>query len=291
MIPDQTLQNLTGFRWIENGQSNLSGQVLELFRALDGMFLRLAERVQAEEFQFPTFIRASELRKLDYFKSFPHLITFPVTLEDSDANLKKFIDGAKCDEEGRMHLTEMAPLCDCLTPAACYHFYIHFQNQKISKPLFLTTRNNCFRREKYYSPLQRQWNFNMREVVCIGTADEVKGFLAQYKQLMTEKFVQLGLDISWEIATDPFFDPGENPKFIMQQIDPVKEEMIYQKNLSIGSVNFHKNYFGETFAIERDGEPAFSGCVAFGMERWIYAIVARYGIDAAKWPWAEIKNG
>jgi hypothetical protein len=131
----------------------------------------------------------------------------------------------------------------------------------------------------------------MREVVCIGTADEVKGFLAQYKQLMTEKFVQLGLDISWEIATDPFFDPGENPKFIMQQIDPVKEEMIYQKNLSIGSVNFHKNYFGETFAIERDGEPAFSGCVAFGMERWIYAIVTRYGIDAAKWPWAEIKNG
>ena len=51
MITENPLQHLTGFRWIENGQSNLSGQVLKLFQALDAMFLRLASQVRAEEFQ------------------------------------------------------------------------------------------------------------------------------------------------------------------------------------------------------------------------------------------------
>jgi seryl-tRNA synthetase len=282
---------LQGYRWIENGQSSFSGPTLQLFQALDEMFMKLAEKVQAESFQFPTFIRASELQKLDYFKSFPHLITFPVALDDGEENLKKFIEGERCDQKGQVHPTKLAPLCDCLTPAACYHFYIHFQNSQLTQPLYLTTRAHCYRREKYYAPLQRQWNFNMREIVCIGSASEVKDFLSQYKELLTKKFQDLNLQISWELATDPFFNPSENPKYLMQQIDPVKEEMIYQQKLSIGSVNFHKNYFGENFSIERSNEAAFSGCVAFGIERWIYAIVTTYGLDAEKWPWAEIQNG
>ncbi|MGZ3768621.1 MAG: hypothetical protein ACXVCR_01235 [Bdellovibrio sp.] len=284
------IEELPGYKWIENGQSNLTGPALELFRALDNMFLKLAEKVSAQEHQFPTFIRASELKKLDYFSSFPHLITFPVTLANKEDNLKEFIQGKKCDADGHLHLTETSPICDCLTPAACYHFYIHYQNQELEKTLFLTTRANCYRREEYYAPLQRQWNFNMREIVALGEMEEVKAFLSKYKELVTQKLKSLTLPVEWEIATDPFFDPTKNPKFLMQQLDPVKQEMIFNKSLSIGSINFHKNYFGDAFSITHQGQSAFSGCIAFGLERWIFAIVSKYGLDPKDWPWAEVQN-
>ncbi len=284
----KNLMEVPGYKWIENGQSNLSGPVLDLFFELDSMFLRLANKVQAQAFQFPPFIRAEELNKLDYFKSFPHLITFPTALKDTKENLEQFTDGPRCDPNGNLHLTEMDPVCDCLTPAACYHFYIHFQNQNLTETKYLTTRAHCFRREKYYAPLQRQWAFNMREIVCIGPHDEVKSFVGQYRDLVTEKFKKLKLDISWDVATDPFFNPESNPKFIMQTLDPVKHEMIFNKNLSIGSTNFHKNYFGESFNIKFRGETAFSACVAFGLERWIFAIINQYGADPNAWPLKEI---
>jgi hypothetical protein len=60
--------------------------------------------------------------------------------------------------------------------------------------------------------------------------------------------------------------------------------MVFQGRLAIGSVNFHRNYFGEAFEISRDGREAFSGCVAFGLERWIYAFLERFGMNESDWP-------
>jgi hypothetical protein len=60
--------------------------------------------------------------------------------------------------------------------------------------------------------------------------------------------------------------------------------MVFREGLAIGSVNFHRNYFGEAFGISREGKEAFSGCVAFGIERWIYAWLTRFGPRAKDWP-------
>ena len=60
--------------------------------------------------------------------------------------------------------------------------------------------------------------------------------------------------------------------------------MVFADHLAIGSVNFHRNYFGEAFGITRDGQEAYSGCVAFGVERWLYAWLAHFGTDEAGWP-------
>jgi seryl-tRNA synthetase len=287
-LPD--LKSLPDYRWIPNGQSNLSGDLLKLYQSLDTLFLSWATRVSAKDHQFPVFIQARELQRLDYFRSFPHLISFPVYLSRNDENLRRFTEGKRVDEEGAVQLTDIAPIHDCLTPAACYHFYIHYQGQALKAPLYLTTRANCFRREDHYLPLQRQWNFGMREIICIGTAEEVKPFLENYREFLTETFQKLGLPVKWDVATDPFFDPTQSPKHLMQQLDPVKYEMIYDGELSIGSTNYHRNYFGEAFQITRDGEDAFSGCVAFGLERWVFAILNEYGADPKNWP-KEIVGG
>ncbi len=277
------IAELQDYRWIDNGQSNLCGSLLRLFQELDRFFVRLGSECGATEYQFPTFIRAVELRKLDYFRSFPHLITFPVVLSPEDENIRTFIDGGMTDENSNLKLTQTSPICDCLTPAACYHFYIHHQGQRLAQARYMTTRANCYRRETHYLPLQRQWNFNMREIVCLGTPDEVKNFLGRYRERVSALFELLGWPISWDVATDPFFDPTRNAKFLLQTLDPVKTEMVYQGNLSIGSINYHRNYFGEAFQIQRDGEDAFSGCVAFGMERWIFTTLNQYGTNERDW--------
>ncbi|HEY9713642.1 MAG TPA: hypothetical protein V6C72_09235, partial [Chroococcales cyanobacterium] len=61
-------------KWMENGQSVLSGKALHLYRRLDQLFFEWAEDWGAESYLFPTFLPASELNKLDYFHSFPHLV-------------------------------------------------------------------------------------------------------------------------------------------------------------------------------------------------------------------------
>jgi seryl-tRNA synthetase len=277
-------EDLRGYRWLENGQSALSGNLLELYRRLDRLFLSWAAECNAEEYRFPTFIPARELARLDYFRSFPHLVTFPVVLDPGEENLKRFSEGAPLDTEGGIQLTDAAPIRDVLTPAACYHFYIQFQGEQLDSPRYVTTRATCFRREASYSPLERQWSFSMREIVCLGTADEVKHFLRRYQDRIERFLGRIGLPVEWKNATDPFFNPSRNPKYVLQKLDPVKTEMVYRTGLAIGSINFHRNYFGEAFQISRESKEAFSGCVAFGVERWIYAFLNQFGLNESQWP-------
>lgn len=274
--------DVAGLTWLASGQSALSGDLLELDGRLDGVFRGWADQQGATPYQVPTFIAVADLARLDYFHSFPHLVTFPVSLEASADNLARFAGQPAAG--GEVRLTETSPVRDVLTPAACYHFYSLLRGRTLSGPVYLTTRATCFRREAYYAPLERQWSFSMREIVCLGTADEVKGFLDAEQARVAAFAARLGLPLAFQNATDPFFNPSRNPKYLMQKLEPVKTEMVFQGRLAIGSLNFHRNYFGEAFEIRRDGGEVFSGCVAFGIERWIAAIVRQFGPKAGDWP-------
>ena len=55
--------------------------------------------------------------------------------------------------------------------------------------------------------------------------------------------------------------------------------------LAIASFNDHELFFGDAFGISlADGMPAWTGCVAFGLERWLLAVLASYGVDPRNWP-------
>lgn len=272
--------SLSGLTWHENGQSSLSGKLLRLLRHLDAMVLALACDLPLAEYRFPPFIAAEKLQKLDYFKNFPHLITMPVVPEKS--SLEAFA-GAPLSADGSINLPPCCPPKEVLTPAACYHFYSELEGRRLSEPLYLTTLATCFRREAEYIPLQRQWAFSMREVVCIGNLVEVNDFLDRFRLVLELFFQERNWPVVFKTATDPFFNPSSNSKYLLQKLDPVKHEMVYRDELAIGSINFHRNYFGDAFKITRDGEEAFSACVAFGLERWIYAMLNEYGENEQAW--------
>ena len=162
-------------RW-RGDQAALSGSLLSLYRRLDAVFARLGSLEHALEIQYPVLIGAEHLARLDYFRSFPHMCTFACNLDRSDENLKAFARGPGMSEtDGGVSLTRLAPVTHVLTPAACYHVYVDRAGDDLPAFTSVTTRAACFRRETYYAPLERQWSFGMREVVGLGTADEVKG--------------------------------------------------------------------------------------------------------------------
>jgi seryl-tRNA synthetase len=263
-------------RWHASGQASLSGDLLRLAGQADAAFVQLASVWRAEPERHPATLPASVLRRTGYLRSFPHQATFAVGLDP--AALSAF--GGDPDQDPRPFL---GPATEILTPAACYHLYPAHEAQALTEPLYLTTANTCYRREAAYVPLRRQWSFTMREIVCLGTAEETALFAQKTTEAVTRLLELAGLSVDWEHATDPFFQPERNPAYLLQKLSPVKREAIYQ-DLAISSVNLHHEHFGEAFGITRAGEAAHSACVAFGLERWLFAILDTHGEDHRSWP-------
>ena len=277
-----------GVGWDGAGNVTLSGALLELADRLDADFVALAAAWGAVEMRFPTLIAAAELERIDYFRSFPHLATYAACLAGDEANVAAFTAGDPV-VDGAIRLTQLAPVRHVLTPAACYHLYAQHRGQSFEGPRYFTTKCACFRRETHYIPLERQWGFSMREIVCLGTAQETHDFVREATAAVDAYVAQLGLATRWELATDPFFQASKNPQYLMQRIDPTKHELLYDDRLAIASTNVHHDHFGRAFDMTRtqpdgDGEPLFTACVAFGVERWLAAIIGTFGDDESSWP-------
>ena len=279
------LVDVPGLRWTDNGSATLSEPLLGLADRLDRRFVAMAAHWQADELRFPPFISAAELERIDYFRSFPHLATFPVCLDHDEAGLARFTAGDPVGPDGRIALGALAPSHDVLTPAACYHLYAHHRGLRFEGCRHFTTKATCFRRESHYLPLERQWSFTMREIVCMGTARETAAFLDRAAALLDDFVADLGLRLDWAPATDPFFRPSSNPQYLMQRVHPTKHELLFDDRLAIASRNLHHDHFGRAFSIEAaGGEPVHTACMAFGIERWLAVFVRSFGADPAGWP-------
>ncbi len=275
--------DVDGLQVTKDNQTILGSTVLRLADDIDRLFTHWARHFGAEEQRYPPLLSVAELDKLEYFKSFPHQAIFPVSLSTDDENLNQFANDP-VSPEGRLQLTETAPVCHCLAPAACFPIYMSLAGQDLPATKFVTVRSLCFRKEGSVTPLTRQTTFSMREVVCIGAQEEVQLFLEQFRNLVEAFFERWKLPIKLERATDPFFNAPTNRKYIMQKVAPLKHEMVYNGHLATGSINFHQNSFGETFDISCKGSPVYSGCVAFGIERWLFAFLEHFGSKPKGWP-------
>jgi len=229
-------------------------------------------------------ISARSLVPIAYLKSFPHLATFVTSCARREESLKSLADECAVAEQIPVCHDRMEPAEQLLTPAACYHFYPRFAGRRLASPLFVTTHCQCHRREDNYLPLQRQWCFEMREIVCIGDSTTIERFTEDCRERIETLVDRLCLDAVWQTATDPFFDPLTDPKALAQLLEPTKKELCTRDRLAIVSINKHRSFFGECYDIRLDDKAAHSACIAFGIERWLYAMIQVHGGDAATWP-------
>lgn len=261
------------------GLATLEPAQLALRDALDGVFAGWGEAAGADRMSFPALLRADDLAKFDYWSNFPHLALLAAGVrEQSQAALADAPSHAEVPAEA------LAPAQYVLPSATCYAAYLHLAGRQLAAPLRITAVGTCFRREEYYDGLRRLLGFSMREIVCVGDRDTVLAHATAFKQRVREFAERLGLPLTVQAATDPFFQK-DAARGLMQQLFPVKEEFVFGDSLAIASVNFHRNFFGERCAITLpDGGPAFTSCVAFGLERWLAALAEHFGPQAPDLP-------
>jgi acyl carrier protein len=233
-----------------DGLFALDHDAVTIVEEVDAAIVAWARERGARSERHADLVRPADLDRMSYFDSFPHLAHRVTPWQD---------------ETG-----EEAPLA--LTSAACYPVYFARTGTTPTGGLELVTvRAVCRRRETHYEPLRRQREFQMREVVAVGDAPDVEVFLEQAAAFLEGLAARFGIPAGLEVATDPFFRK-DDPRLVAQRLFPTKRELVDDTGLAIGSVNYHRNFFGECCAIDRDGTPAHTACVAFGLERWVDAV-------------------
>lgn len=255
------LENLNEVFNLGVGQVGYRGIFLKLIRFFDNKFLQLAIKYNATEVIYPTIIPKEVLEKSDYFTSFPKIAT----------------------KINRNHF---------LTPALCFHSYQQLENMILEKsPVVITTVGKCFRLEnEAYKSLERLWDFTMREIICIGTYEDVEKLRSLLIQSLLEFSETLQLQGTFVKASDPFFTSDANKgKRILQKLKPLKFELRLSINktetLAVSSFNHHESFFGECFNIKlSNSEIASTSCIAFGLERWVFAFLTQYGLNHKSYP-------
>ncbi|CBG67385.1 MULTISPECIES: hypothetical protein [Streptomyces] len=261
----------------DNGLSTLDGGQLRLLRAVDSVFRRLADGWDAPEFRYPFLMRCQDLDRFDYYDNFPHLGLTATRLDPERVGPLLAESSRPVD---RIPTDVMEPSGFALPSAACYAVYVDLAGTAVpAEGTTRTTVGTCFRNENHYDGLQRLLGFSMREIVHVGPEDGAKNHLQRAKDAVLVLCAELGLDVRVEVATDPFFDKNSG-KAKMQRLFPVKEEFVVE-GLAIGSVNYHRNFFGERCAIQAGDATAHTSCLAFGLERWVHTLTQRFGGVAA----------
>lgn len=229
-----------------------------LIRALQSRLREMALAAGAEERMFPTVIAAEILDRSEYFQSFPQ----SASAVNSPNKTGSYF----------------------LSPAVCYHCYQLLMNSALAGDTLLTCQGRCFRAESAND--SHLWEFTMREIVFLGSDGFVRAQCDAWRQRTARWAAQLGLTAKLAPATDPFFVGETRGKKLLQQIRELKYELtapgLVGTDIPLASFNLHERFFTSRFEVTLTaGEPAYSGCAAFGIERWCMALMAQHGVNEA----------
>lgn len=281
--------------WInKDGQVVLGDKLIRLRKNLDKKFMEMGIEYDVCELSLPTFMPKSFFEKNWYFLQYPNHIVFPMTLEENSQVINSFKDSVN-PKTGKVE--EIKPYLgntkEVLSPATCFHIhnFIEEHPETLDKYRHFTAVSNCFRYESTNTfTIERTNTFHMRELVFYGPEKEVDSILENYGRVLAEmlnkwKIKGLALD-----ANDPFYMRmlPEGTDYYLPKVKKweIRLELPYSNSdMACASFNRHGNFFLKNAgAITDDKKDWVSGCMAFGLERWIWAILCQHGTDIDKWP-------
>ena len=269
------------------GMIGLRGNVLTLLRRIEHEISLLARVDAPEEWSAPPAVAMHTLERAEYFASFPFWLTAASHLPDDEPTLETI---ARADDHVSAARDALRPSPLAMQPALCYHIYERLAGRRLTTTRIITLSGTCWRHEgARLAPLERQWAFTMRELVCLGTTEDVEDFRQRGMRAAGALATRLDLDAGFLVATDPFFAPTARGKAVLQRVKALKHELALpiggERSTAAASFNNHERFFGERFGITLEsGEPASTACVAFGLERWLLAFLVAHGIERVAWP-------
>lgn len=268
-----------------------------LVQFLDSYIVRhIARAFNAEHETYPAVIHGSTLNKTQHFTSFPEHIQFVTHLREDLDVIEQFShsvrDAGGWNESTRFSFDASASRSRMMiNPATCYHCYEGLQHEHLEGDgKIVTAVSKCHRYEsRNHQDFGRLLDFTMREVIFVGKPDFVKNNRLQSIEMLKQLVARWEIDCHLENANDPFFTSDFEVKASFQRQQEMKYELraripYLDTTISISSSNFHSNTFGKAFEITAGSRPAVTGCLAFGLERFILAFLAQYGLDESAWP-------
>jgi hypothetical protein len=280
------------------GQVSLKEPYCDLLGLLDELFEGLSRQVfKAEAYTFPTLLRTDVLRTAGYFDSFPNLLMFVTRLRTAVENFSRFkAELFKLDEFERTSTSLLQFLSDtdyALPPTMCYYVYDMYSGKDQIDNVVITAKGKSFRYEsKYQKPLQRLWDFTIRETVFMGDVDFVRQGVQNYRIATTWLMELLEIRGYCETASDPFFLTDNAPNRVnTQKMLGSKFELRLRLNpeetIAAASFNLHSQYIARRFRLYKDkscDEYIYTGCIGVGVERLLFTFLCQHGLDSRCWP-------
>jgi seryl-tRNA synthetase len=259
----------------------------QVIESLSALITRYREP-NTEILRFPPVMSRGQLQRSGYLHSFPHLLGCVSCLHGEESDIRDLVEGREPDRDwiAGLSATDLV-----LTPAACYPLYplVAARGQVPAKGLLFDVASYCFRRERSFE-IDRLQAFQMREWVCVGTAEQAIDFRAQWRSWAEGLAQRLAVPYRVAPASDPFFGRAGKLMAMSQLERSLKFELlipVHAEELPTAcmSFNYHQDHFGTTWGLATDaGEVAHTACVAFGMDRLALALFATHGLDLQRWP-------
>ena len=189
-------------------------------------------------------------------------------------------------------VSDMATPDTCLSPATCYHVY-HLHSGKIV-PAAGTVHGvcgKCFRFESTNtSDLRRLWDFTMREVVFMGTREQVsqqRESASNGRPISRRASARIGNPNGQRSVLRRARCDGEDV-FSAQLRNEVRDCGAVAGRPATGdriARTITPTFLaGRSTCSVEGGGFMHSVCIAFGIERCVYAFLRQHGTDPARWP-------
>lgn len=272
------------------GRFVYAGLMQKLMTALDGVLFDYALSTAAEPQSYPTTVSTESLVRSGYLKAFPQHALFAAPAAFSQESLSKI---GQCrgvtDLESLWSAKALGAHDQILSPTVCYHCMEALQGTHLSASRAFTALGTCHRFEVISNDrLDRLQTFRMREIIGFGDPTYIAEMLDKALDWTSALLKRWGIAHRATTATDPFFAGAVGNKQYFQSIFALKRELRVHVHcsdqwLSIASFNNHQRSLTSAFEIT-GGDGLNSGCVGWGYERLIYALLAQFGTDEARWP-------
>ena len=277
--------------YFDDGMMSLSKQSRFLYNFFDEKFTELLyESFEKRDCEiitklYPVLLPIESYKKTGYLKRTPQYSMFCCSLYEDFKYLNSIGEIENNEYREVMNNPEYA-----LSPSACFHVYEELKNEKLACNTVVTFTQSVFRNEGRFNfkEFGRMRDYHVREIVFIGDMD----FVSNSREIMIDKikeFIEIiKLDASITVASDPFILPKMQKFKKLQVIDNSKYELRLSyndnKDMSVGSFNLHGTAFTQPFNISVEGKETVTGCIGFGLERFVLSFLSQYGEDDNQWP-------
>jgi len=275
-----------------HGKFVYRGDFLRVFQALDAKILAFCKAQGALEEIYPSTVKVQSLLDSGYLRSTPHLAYFvaPAHL-DVKCLLELGSTDVLSETNRKTTVQNLGVPREILAPTVCYHAFESRYDTIVNREL-VTAINKCYRHEPVnVRGLERLTTYWMRELMVFNDASSVERILAASLDWTSSLLDEFGVSYSVVTASDPFFSDMAAGKRMFQAAFDLKKEIKVNifggEEIAIASFNNHNKSLVSKFKIRSDTDVEVdmqSGCVGWGLERFIYGLYSQLGLDIEKWP-------